>query len=325
MRRKFHFIEFESTSNPALHITLPIRSPVMKMADSDDSILQYKKRINWFPGHMPKALAKIKKKIGKVDLVLEVRDARVALSSGNRNLQKLLGNKPRLVILNKSNLADPENMALWKTWFRSQDQPFLYINSFDQRSLKQVTTKAKNLMEKKWETYRKKGIRPPPLRLMLLGIPNTGKSTIINRLAKRNAARTGDRPGVTQSQEWIVLDKDLELLDTPGIMPPKIDTYRQGLRLCAIHAIRDEIVGKERVAEFVVNFLQGKNWEEPLRKYPIESTDGEPSETICRIGRSLKHIKKGDRVDYAKTCGQILHDFRKGLLGRHSFESPPSR
>ena len=293
------------------------------MTGNTESILQHKKRINWFPGHMLTAQREIVKKIGSVDLVLEVRDARVVMSSGNRSLQKLLERKPRLIVLNKSNLADPENMALWKTWFQGQKQPYLFINSFDRRSLDRVTTAAKNMMKVRWDSFQKKGIRHPPLRMMLLGIPNTGKSTIINRLTGRNAAKTGDRPGITRSQEWIVLRHNLELLDTPGVMLPRIDTREQGLWLSAIYAIRDEIVGKEQIAEFVVNYLVDKKSEGLERQYRIELRAEEPSETIIRIGHSLNYKKRKNQIDYAKVCARILNDFRKGFLGRYSFESPP--
>lgn len=291
------------------------------MSRNENSVLYSKKRINWFPGHMLKAQREIKKKIGLVDLVLEIRDARVALSSGNRNL--IQGNKPRLIVLNKSNLADPENMALWRNWFKQNNQNALFINSFDQRSLKKVIAAAKKMMQARWESLKKKGIRPPPLRMMLLGIPNTGKSTMINRLTKRNAAKTGDRPGVTQSQEWIILGKNLELLDTPGVMPPRIDTDKQGYWLCAVHAIRDEIVGKEKVAEFIVSYLSEKKSLALVGKYHIETMDAETSEIIMKIGHRLNFKKQKNQIDYTKTCSQILQDFRKGQLGRHSFESPP--
>jgi len=159
---------------------------------------------------------------------------------------------------------------------------------------------------------------------MLLGIPNTGKSTIINRLTKRKAAGTGDRPGVTRSQEWIVLGRDLELLDTPGIMPPRIDTEEQGLWLCAIHAIKDEIVGKEKVASFVVKYLQQIASPDFINKYSLQDSEViESEELIMQIGSKLNCRKKGGEIDYAKTCSQILHDFRSGLLGACSFEKPP--
>ncbi len=281
-------------------------------------------RINWFPGHMAKALREVQKKVKLVDLVLEVRDARVPLASGNGALQKILGQKRRLIVLNKTNFAEKENIELWKNWFLQSNQPFVFINSLEQRSLKRLTVIARQMMQDKWQTFRNKGIKPPPLRMIIVGIPNTGKSTIINRLTKRKAARTGARPGITQSQEWIVLGKDMELLDTPGIMPPKIETEEQGLWLCAIHSIKDEIPGKEKVAEFVVNHLVGNRSPAFQSRYQLENTEATPRELIIRIGEQLHMKKKKGVIDIAKTCGHILQDFRQGLLGTCSFEFPPS-
>lgn len=281
-------------------------------------------RINWFPGHMAKALKDVRQKIGKVDLVLEVRDARIPLASGNLSLEKALNQKPRLIVLNKANLADKANIRLWQNWFAEQGHRFLFIDAFDERSLKKLSKMSRSVMQKKWQKFIKKGIQPPPLRMMLLGIPNTGKSTIINRLTRRKAAGTGDRPGVTRSQEWIVLGKDLELLDTPGIMPPRIDSEEQGLWLCAIHAIKDEIVGKEKVAIFVVKHLQQIASPDFLNKYGLNGSDDvESEEMILQIGSKLNCRKKGGEIDFTKTCSQILHDFRSGLLGTCSFERPP--
>jgi len=273
---------------------------------------------------MAKALRGVREKISKVDLVLEIRDARIPLASGNISLEKALNQKPRLIVFNKANLAEKANIKLWEQWFAERDDRFLFLDAFDARSLKMLSKMARAVMQQKWQKFINKGIRPPPLRMMLLGIPNTGKSTIINRLTRRKAAGTGDRPGVTRSQEWIVLGKDLELLDTPGIMPPRIDTEEQGLWLCAIHAIKDEIVGKEKVASFVVKRLQQIMSPDFINKYNLNSSEiVESEELILQIGSYLNCRKKGGQIDYAKSCSQILHDFRSGLLGACSFEKPP--
>lgn len=294
------------------------------MPENEKAILVQKKNINWFPGHMAKAIRQVKDKMKLVDLILEVRDARVALSSGNRFLDEILGDKPKLIILNKSNLAEPENMQLWKNWFKNNQQSAIFINALNQKSIKAISNEARKIMQPKWEKYIRKQITPPPLRMMIVGVPNTGKSTLINRLTKRNAAKTGDRPGVTQSQEWIVLGKDLELLDTPGIMPSKIETKEQGLWLCAIHAIKDEIVGKTEVATFLLDYLLKKNVVDLHKKYNLDFTTGlSVNEYIFQIGAQLNFKKTKGEIDFAKTCNQILKDFRKGFLGYCSFELPP--
>ena len=280
-------------------------------------------RINWFPGHMAKALKEVKQKIKMVDLVIEVRDARIPLTSGNENLQEILGQKPRLIVLNKANLAENAVSQKWKDWFQQQGQKALFVNALQPATLKQVTQESRKLLTQKWQRFIKKGIKPPPMRMIIVGVPNTGKSTIINRLTKRNAANTGDRPGVTRSQEWIVLGKDMELLDTPGIMPPRIETEKQGLWLCSIHAIKDTIVGKEQVAVFVVDQLIKRKSAEFKKRYQLDSLDHNAEELILSIGARLNYKKKKGEIDYQKTCSQILIDYRKGLLGPCTFEEPP--
>ncbi|MBU2512943.1 ribosome biogenesis GTPase YlqF [bacterium] len=280
-------------------------------------------RINWFPGHMTKALREVKQKIKKVDILVEIRDARIPQASGNPSISEIAQNKPRLIVLNKSNLADMESCKRWESWFLKAEQTAIFINALKPSSVKKITTMSRRLLQDKWQKYKDKGINTPPIRMLVVGIPNTGKSTVINRLTKRNAAKTGDRPGVTRHQEWIVLDKDIELLDTPGIMPPRIDTMQQGMWLCAIHAIKDEIVGKEKVATFLVDFLISRNSSELKKRYRLDCLDHNAEELILQIGHRLNYKKHKGIVDYYKTCNQVLLDFRKGLLGNCSFEEPP--
>lgn len=299
------------------------KSQKAKQERIEDSELTEQSHINWFPGHMNKAIRQVKEKMKLVDLVLEVRDARVALTSGNKSLHEIIGQKKHLIVLNKTNLADPENIKLWKAWFKSKNINHVFINCLDKKSLKQALNEAKETMKEKWASFTKKGIRTPPLRMMIVGVPNTGKSTIINRLTRRNATQTGDRPGVTRGQEWIVLGKDMELLDTPGIMPPHIDSEEKGLWLCAINSIKDEIVGVEKVADYLVDFLL-KNYPKMIaQKYEIDTTDLDSTGMILKVGDRLNLKKAKNEIDIGKTCGHILNDFRKGKLGRCSFEIPP--
>ncbi len=280
-------------------------------------------RINWFPGHMTKALREIRQKIKKVDVIAEIRDARIPLSSGNQELLDIAKDKARLIVLNKTNLADKKICRDWENWFSENNQSAIFVNALNANSVRKIADNCRKMMKGKWDKFKKKGITPPPLRLLVVGIPNTGKSTIINRLTKRNAAKTGDRPGVTRHQEWIVLAKDIELLDTPGIMPPRIETLEQGLWLCSIHAIKDEIVGKEKVATFLIDFLKAKDSEDLKKRYQLDCLDHNADELILQIGQRLNYKKQKGSIDYHKTCNQILLDFRKGLLGQYSFETPP--
>lgn len=279
-------------------------------------------RINWFPGHMHKALKQIKTKIGMVDLVVEIRDARVPLSSGNPVLDQSIGGKSKLIVLNKSNLANPSITSAWKQWFAESGQTAIFVNALQTKSLKPIVTQGRSLMADKWEKFIKKGIKPPPLRMIIVGVPNTGKSTIINRMTRRNAAETGDRPGVTKSQEWIVLAKDMELLDTPGVMPPRIESEEQGMWLCAIHAIKDEIVGKEKVALYVLEHLLKQNQENLKNRYQLDSLNQSAEELLLQIGDRLNYKRQGGLTDTFKSASQILLDFRKGKLGQFTFERP---
>ncbi len=279
-------------------------------------------RINWYPGHMAKALREVKQKVSRVDVIVEVRDARVPLASGNPSIADLIGSKPRLIVMNKSNLAEQVINQQWEKWFTEQGQQAVFINALKQSSLKRIPVICREMMKDRWERIKMKGINPPPLRMIVVGIPNTGKSTLINRLTSRSAARTGDRPGVTRNQEWIVLGKDMELLDTPGIMPPRIKYEEQGMWLCAIHAIKDEIVGKEHVAAYVVDKLKDRDSHLFKNKYQINSLDHSVEELLMQIAERLNYRKKKGDLDYLKACGQFLLDFRKGLLGPCSFELP---
>ena len=285
--------------------------------------LTVKSYINWFPGHMQKAMRQIREKLKLVDIVLETRDARLPLVSGNQPLQKELGGKKRLIVLNKVNLASATSVKQWERWFSENGEPYIFVNSFNKKTLKEMLSMAQEMARSKRIRFEKKGLRPPPLRMMIIGIPNTGKSTIINRLIRHKATRTGDRPGVTQGQQWIVLDKEVELLDTPGIMPPRIQTEEQGFWLCAIHAIRDEIIGKEKVAYFVLKHLYQNNPGELKARYKIADEELTTEELLEQIGRKLNCKKQNGVIDFAKTSNKILLDFRKGELGRCSFEHPP--
>jgi ribosome biogenesis GTPase A len=280
-------------------------------------------RINWFPGHMAKALKKVKEKIGKVDIVVEIRDARVPLASGNPSIKDVIGGKHHLIVMNKTNLADSNTCRKWEKWFKQQVQPAVFVNAMQPKSLKKITNSCREMMQSRWRKFKEKGIQPPPLRLIIVGIPNTGKSTIINRLTNRNAAQTGDRPGVTRNQEWIILGRDLELLDTPGIMPPRIETEEEGMWLCSIHAVKDEIIGKDQVAAYVINQLLNIKSEHLKKRYQLNCLDHNAEELMLLIGKQLNYKKRQGEIDLIKTYGQVLQDFRKGLLGPFSFEVPP--
>lgn len=285
----------------------------------------YSSRIDWFPKHMVKAMRQIQEKIKQVDVILEVRDARVPFTSGNSEVQKMLGEKRRLIIFNKSNLAEDENIHLCEKWLAGSKIPFLFVNALDEKSVRRIPQEAKKLMQEKWATYRKKGIRPSPLRMMVLGLPNTGKSTLINQLSGRSKVKTGKLPGVTLHQQWITVGKNMELLDTPGVMPPKIDTEEQAFMLSSIHALKDEIIDIKLIVDFILDrYLLSDPTPLELR-YKLESLSSEKDKDLIfqRIGKQKNMLQQGGQIDIETVYRQFIEDFRQGRLGKKSFELPP--
>ena len=285
-----------------------------------------KTTINWYPGHMVKATRQIKEKLKLVDIVLEIRDARVPLASGNDFLLEAVGNKARLTVLNKVNLADPVVIEKWKKYLDSKGENYIFINGLDNKVMKDLTALAKKVLEENFKKNGGEGERQDRLRMMMVGLPNTGKSTIINRLAGRSATRTANKPGHTRHQQWIKLDQNVQLLDTPGVMPPKITNEEQGFWLCCIHAIRDEIVGPDDICYFLVNFLMDRKCQELLDKYNLGSYDdfgGDPNRCIDQIAQNRKFLLPGGLSNLDRAYKTILSDFRDGEFGNISFEEPP--
>lgn len=287
--------------------------------DLNLSIDRHDQAIHWFPGHMNKALKDVKDSLQKVHLILEIRDARAPLASGNPALKEIAGQKTRLVIINKTNLALPEQVEAWKKWFAESEEHYLFLNSFDKNSLKDL----KPMIEKMVLSRRDPNNPNKNIRAMIVGLPNTGKSTLINHLVDRKAAKAADKPGLTRHQQWVTIAPGLELIDTPGIMPPKIQDERQGLWLCAIHAIRDDILGEMSVALFVIKHLM-KNAPEKLKeRYQLEKLEEIPEHVLSQISAARNHLMKGGVLDEERTAKSILQDFRSGDLGQASFEKPP--
>jgi ribosome biogenesis GTPase A len=279
--------------------------------------------INWFPGHMNKAIRQIKESLKKVDIILEVRDARSPLVTGNRLIKEAIGQKSHLIVINKTNLADPEIVKLWEVWFKTKDVPFVFVNSFDKGSLKKILNYAQDIVQKKKNQSNPEGVTRKSLRMMMIGLPNTGKSTIINRLANRNASRVADKPGLTQQQIWIKIDHDLEVLDTPGVMPPKIANHEQGLWLASLHAIPDTVVTKEVPACFIVEHLLETKSEYLKDKYQLESFDTDLISVLNKIAVLRGCLLKKGEYDYERVYKIILIDFRSGELGPVSLGRPP--
>lgn len=283
-----------------------------------------KAAFNWYPGHMAKALREIKEKLKTVDIVLEIRDARVPLISGNKVLDATLGSKSRLILLNKVNLADPEQIVKWEAWFTAQGIPFIFANCFEKTSMKKVIALARKVVEdKRLECNPELLEQKAKLRLMVIGLPNTGKSTIINQLANRPATKVADKPGQTQKQQWITIDKDLELLDTPGVMPPNIEKEEHGLWLSAIHAIPDAIVGEEMPAIFLVKYFLKNKTPEFMERYKLDTFEMTVDEAFEKIAKARGCIKQKGVPDLERVYKLLLLDFRRGDLGKCCFGVPP--
>ncbi|MFZ4715824.1 MAG: ribosome biogenesis GTPase YlqF [Bacteriovoracaceae bacterium] len=278
---------------------------------------------NWFPGHMVKAIREIKQRLKMVDVVLEIRDARVPLASGNAALDEALGGKNKILIFNKANLCDPEMVKTWSKWFEQKGISHLFVNCFDKTALKKVITIARKMADDNRRQSNPDMEAKTKLKMMIIGLPNTGKSTIINQLANRNAVKVADRPGLTQIQQWITIDGDVELLDTPGVMPPLVVDEEHALWLSAIHAIPDHIAGEEATACFVVKHLLEIKSKEFMERFKLTETDISVEEAYQKIATLRGCIRQKGLPDMDRVSKLVLAEFRTGELGRTCFELPP--
>mgnify|MGYP001266567610 CR=1 FL=1 len=280
--------------------------------------------INWYPGHMLKAKNELAKQLKSVDVVLEMRDARIPISSVNHDLEELLFNKKRILLFNKTGLADKKITKRWNNIFEQSDIPFLFIDALNKIDLVKIFPLARSMMQGKWSTFYKKGISPPSLKLMIVGIPNVGKSSLINRLSKRKATQIGPNPGVTKHQNWVKLDNNIELLDTPGILWPRIENHEVGLRLTITGAIKDSIVGTSKLSIYLLSILKNAEPKKLEQFYKLELSDIElpPANLINKIAEKRGCLKMGGIIDRTRAESLFLRDFRAGKLGKLSFDIP---
>ena len=286
------------------------------MADNNS-----KAAINWYPGHMTKARRAMESDIKLIDLIIELRDARVPDSSKNPDIDRLSSGKSRLVILNKADLADPKVTDAWIASLQSSGLLAVALDSRNNNGMKPVETAIAEAVKEKTERDRKRGILNRPARIMIAGIPNVGKSTFINSFAKRSAAKTGNRPGVTKGNQWISIRKGVELLDTPGILWPKFDSVTTGVHLAMIGSINDNILDIFELASQTVTFMKNDYPGVLQEKYGI-SEEGEPHEIIPAIAEARNLLKKGGEADGDRAAAQLINDLRAGKLGRVSLERP---
>lgn len=286
---------------------------------------QYEKiAVQWFPGHMTKAQRMIGENMKLVDAVCELLDARIPLSSRNPDIAALAGDKPRLVLLNRCDLADPEATAKWRAWFRVQGLPVLETDAKSGKGVKRFPQAVRELLRERIAALESMGQGSRPLRVMVVGIPNVGKSTLINRLAGRKAAAAGDKPGVTRGKQWITLDNGLLLLDTPGILWPKFDSQAVGEALALTNAIKAEVVDRETLA---ANFMLRLRRTKPsaiTERYKF-TPDPEKNgfELLEDAGRKRGFLVSGGEVDIERMANVLLNEYHEGKLGRITLELPP--
>ncbi len=278
--------------------------------------------INWYPGHMKKTKESIKKNLSLVDIVYEIIDARIPYSSRNPDVDGILGNKPRLIIMNKSDLADAESNKIWKSYFEQKKIPVVNVDSLNNKGLDQVINMSYVLTEEKRKALENRGVKNRPIRAMIIGIPNVGKSTLINSLSKRKGAKVGNRPGVTKANQWIKIKGDLELLDTPGILWPKFEDKEVGLNLAFTGAIKDELLDIESLSFELVKRLNLISTKFIENRYNISVEDKSPYDIIVEIGTKRGCIIRGGEIDFNKVSNIILDEYRKGVIGRITLELP---
>ncbi|GGA92221.1 ribosome biogenesis GTPase YlqF [Ornithinibacillus halotolerans] len=278
--------------------------------------------IQWFPGHMAKARREIEEKLKLVDFVMELVDARAPLSSQNPMLHQVLQNKSKMILLMKRDLADTKVTNEWIDYFKKNDIPALAVNVNDKSDINRVIQLAKELGQEKLEKLMKKGIKPRPARAMIVGIPNVGKSTLINRLANKKIAKVGDRPGVTKQQLWIKVKKDFELLDTPGILWPKFEDQLVGYRLAAIGTIKDQLLSLQDIVAFVINYMKEHYPNQLMERYGIQEHEEDMWDIFVKIGKLRGALESGGHVNFDKVAEIIIRDLRTGRLGNITLEKP---
>ena len=276
-------------------------------------------QFQWYPGHMTKAKRQMQEDIKLIDLVIELVDARIPMSSRNPDIDELGKNKARLILLNKSDLADKDASEAWMEFFKEKGYFAVKVDARNKGCMKAISAVIAEACKEKTERDRKRGIKNRPVRAMVVGIPNVGKSTFINALAGKACAKTGNKPGVTKGKQWIRLNKNVELLDTPGILWPKFEDQQVGLRLAFIGSIKDEIMNLEELAAELISFMQDAYPGVLAEKYTINEKQNSYS-VLEAIAESRHCLVRGNELDTAKVAGMLLDDFRNGRLGRITLE-----
>ncbi|WP_250277332.1 ribosome biogenesis GTPase YlqF [[Clostridium] colinum] len=279
--------------------------------------------IQWYPGHMTKTRRMMQENIGLVDIVIELLDGRIPFSSKNPEIDELAKNKKRIVILNKVDLADDKKTNLWVQYFEERNCKVILVNSITGKGIKDITEISKELMKEKVERLRQRGRLFVPTRAMIVGIPNVGKSTLINKFVGKSLAKTGDKPGVTRGKQWIKIKKDFELLDTPGILWPKFEDQKVGLKLAFTGAVNDDILDTYTLALNLIEYLKQIYPDSLKQRYNIDFDEEDKADKILEnigIARSFK--TKGGEIDLTRSAYILIDEFRGCKLGKITLEVP---
>lgn len=283
-------------------------------------------QFQWYPGHMTKAKRQMQEDIKLIDLVIELVDARIPVSSRNPDIDELGKQKSRLILMNKSDLSDEKANRMWTEYFKEKGYHVVSLDARNKAGMKNVTAVVMEACREKIERDKKRGILNRPVRAMVVGIPNVGKSTFINSYAGKACAKTGNKPGVTKGKQWIRLNKSVELLDTPGILWPKFEDQAVGLRLALIGAMNDEILNIDELSLELISFLKehypGVLTERYSNEQIVLEEEKEPAEILTRIAESRRCISKGNELDYSKAASLLMDEFRSGRLGKITLELP---
>ncbi|EUJ43017.1 ribosome biogenesis GTPase YlqF [Listeria riparia] len=278
--------------------------------------------IQWFPGHMAKARREVTEKLKLVDVIFELVDARIPYSSSNPMLEEIIHQKKRVIILNKADTADEKMTQEWIEHFADRGLLAVAVNSQEGKGMHKIERAAEALMAEKFERQRSRGMKPRAIRAMILGIPNVGKSTLINRLVKKNIAKTGNKPGVTKAQQWIKVGKTLELLDTPGILWPKFEDQRVGYKLALTGAIKDDLLHMEEIAGFGLRFLE-EHYPEKLQNWlQIDNLPEDMTEILALVAERRGIFDRYRDPDYSRAAELLVREMRQEKMGRVSFDFP---
>lgn len=279
--------------------------------------------IQWYPGHMTKTRRQMEEDVKFVDIVAELVDARIPISSRNPDIDSLVGNRPRMIIFNRADQADPTVTARWLAWFKDRGYAVLETDSKSGRGANQFAAVIKAALKDKIAAWQAKGQVGRPVRVMVVGVPNVGKSTFINKVAKKKSAKAGDRPGVTRGKQWVNVDSGLELLDTPGILWPKFDDETIGMHLAFTGAVKDEVMDSEELACALMALLRDHYPEALAERYKMVATpEAEGWELLKQGARKRGMLISGGEVDTERMAKVLLDEFRGGKLGRFTLERP---